>query len=99
MKGRHGILSVTTGGTIERFSPGAIFGEIDQYLKPMQFGMLEYLGMEAHDPFVSYAASRVTKAELTAQLDAWEGRLLEIAARIEAAGPAAQKEPAPSGAA
>ena len=98
LKGRHGILSVTTGGTVERFSPSGVFGEIDQYLKPMQFGMLEYLGMEAHDPFVTYAASRVSREELTAQLDAWEQRLLEIAAGIEAAGEVAQQERAPSGA-
>lgn len=80
LKGRRGILSVTTGGTPARFSADGVFGEIDQYLRPLQFGMLAYLGMEALDPFVTYAASRVSQEELTAQLDAWERRLLEIAA-------------------
>jgi NAD(P)H dehydrogenase (quinone) len=94
MKGRHGILSVTTGGTPERFSAEGIFGEIEQYLRPMQFGMLEYMGMEAHEPFVTYAASRVTRDVLTAQLDAWEQRLLELAEIVEAARGAPSLEPA-----
>jgi len=80
LKGRRGLLSVTTGGTPERFSAEGIFGVIDPYLRPMQFGMLEYLGMEALDPFITYAASRVSRETLTAQLDAWERRLMGIAA-------------------
>jgi NAD(P)H dehydrogenase (quinone) len=84
LKGRRGILSVTTGGTPERFSAEGIFGEIDQYLKPLQFGMLEYLGMAALDPFVTYAASRVSRETLSAQLDAWERRLTAIAAEFGA---------------
>jgi len=99
LKGRRGILSVTTGGTPERFSEEGIFGEIDQYLRPMQFGMIEYLGMTALDPFVTYAASRVSREELTLQLDTWERRLLAIAAEIEANGAAAEAQPAASGAA
>jgi NAD(P)H dehydrogenase (quinone) len=99
LKGRRGILSVTTGGTPERFSAEGIFGEIDQYLKPLQFGMLEYLGMEALDPFVTYAASRVSREALTEQLQAWERRLTEIAAEIAAAGPAGDRKLASSGAA
>jgi len=89
LMGRRGILSVTTGGTPERFSAEGVFGEIDQYLKPLQFGMLEYLGMEALDPFITYAASRVSRDELTGRLDAWERRLTEIATEIDTAGTAA----------
>lgn len=96
MKGRHGILSVTTGGTPERFSAEGIFGEIDQYLRPMQFGMIEYLGMEAHKPFVTYAASRVERGVLTAQLDAWEKRLMELAGIVESSRAAADRAPATS---
>jgi NAD(P)H dehydrogenase (quinone) len=96
MKGRHGILSVTTGGTVERFSEGGVFGKIDQYLRPMQFGMIEYMGMEAHEPFVSYAASRISRDELTLQLDAWEKRLMEIAGIVEASRAAPDREPASS---
>ena len=60
--------------------------------------MIEYLGMDALDPFVTYAASRVSREELTAQLDAWESRLLAIAAEIEAGG-TASAQPVSSGAA
>jgi NAD(P)H dehydrogenase (quinone) len=96
MKGRHGILSVTTGGTPQRFSAEGVFGEIGQYLRPMQFGMIEYMGMEAHEPFVTYAASRVSREELTAQLDVWEKRLLQLAEIIEASRAAPDREPAAS---
>jgi len=96
MKGRHGILSVTTGGTPQRFSAEGIFGEIDQYLRPMQFGMIEYLGMETHEPFVTYAASRVSREELTAQLGAWEKRLAELTGIVEASRAQADREPAAS---
>jgi len=93
MKGRHGILSVTTGGTPQRFSAEGIFGEIDQYLRPMQFGMIEYLGMATHEPFVTYAASRVSREELTAQLAAWEKRLAELAGIVEASCAQTDREP------
>jgi NAD(P)H dehydrogenase (quinone) len=96
MKGRHGLLSVTTGGTPQRFSAEGVFGEIDQYLRPMQFGMIEYMGMEAHEPFVTYAASRVSREELTAQLDVWEKRLMELAKIVEVSRATAEREPAAS---
>ena len=56
-------MSVTTGGTPERFSPGGMFGEIEPILHPINHCILRYLGLEILDPFVAYAAGRVTPEE------------------------------------
>jgi NAD(P)H dehydrogenase (quinone) len=79
LKGRRGMLSVTTGGTPERFSADGLYGEIDAYLRPLHFGVLGYVGLEVLDPFVSYAASRSSREDLERQLEAWQRRLREIA--------------------
>jgi NAD(P)H dehydrogenase (quinone) len=70
-KEKRGILCLTTGGTEARFSATGIYGTIYQLLWPVQRLMVEYLGMEALEPFVAYAAPRVDQATREAYLDAW----------------------------
>jgi NAD(P)H dehydrogenase (quinone) len=43
--------------------------------------MIEYLGLEALEPFVAYATPRVDQAARDADLRAWCARLLEIAGK------------------
>ena len=81
LKGRKVVMSITTGGTPERFSAGGMFGEIGPILHPIDHCILRYVGLETLDPFITYAASRVGPDELNARLDAWERRLSEIASR------------------
>jgi NAD(P)H dehydrogenase (quinone) len=80
-KGRRALMSVTTGGTPERFRPEDVYGNIDQVLWPVRRLALEYMGYDVEDPFVSYAAPRVTDAERKAYLEAWCKRVLETAAK------------------
>lgn len=80
-RGRRGILCVSTGGTTERFSPTGVYGPIEQVLYPVHRCMIEYLGMEALDPFIAYAAPRIDDAGRAAHLRAWEARLREIVAQ------------------
>ena len=80
LKGRKVVMSITTGGTPERFSEGGMFGEIGPILHPVDHCILRYVGLEIMDPFISYAAGRVTPEERAALLRAWEARLAEIAA-------------------
>jgi NAD(P)H dehydrogenase (quinone) len=80
-RGRRGILCVSTGGTTERFSPSGVYGPISQVLYPVHRCMIEYLGMEALDPFIAYGAPRVDDAARQDYLRAWETRLREIAAQ------------------
>jgi NAD(P)H dehydrogenase (quinone) len=80
-RGRRGILCVSTGGTTERFSPAGVYGPIGQVLYPVHRCMIEYLGLEALDPFIAYGAPRVDAAARQDYLRAWEARLREIAAQ------------------
>jgi NAD(P)H dehydrogenase (quinone) len=80
-RGRRGILCVATGGTTERFSPTGVYGPIEQVLYPVHRCMIEYLGLEALDPFIAYGAPRVDDAARQDYLRAWEKRLHEIAAQ------------------
>lgn len=79
-KNKTGILCLTTGGTVERFSVGNVYGPIDQVLYPTQHLMVEYLGMKTFPPFVAYAAPRIDAEGREAYLRQWRARVLEIAA-------------------
>lgn len=78
-RGRRGLICITTGGTRQRFSTTGVYGDIQQVLWPVQRLMVEYLGLEALEPFVAYAAPRVEQAERAAYLRVWETRLLALA--------------------
>jgi NAD(P)H dehydrogenase (quinone) len=80
-KGRRAIISVTTGGTPERFRPEDVYGNIEQVLWPVRRLALEYMGYDVEEPFVSYAAPRVGNAERTAYLTAWCERVVEAASK------------------
>ena len=80
-KGRRALLSVTTGGPIQRFSSGDVYGEIGTVLWQTKRLALEYMGYEVEDPFVSYAAPRVDEAERAAYLDELAARVLAVAAK------------------
>jgi NAD(P)H dehydrogenase (quinone) len=75
LRGKLGLACVTTGGTTERFSPGGVYGPIEQILKPVNRGVFEYLGLTALPPFTAYAAPRVDDAARAAYLSAWLARL------------------------
>jgi len=76
--GKRGILCLVAGGTRARFTTTGAYGDISQVLWPVQRCMIEYLGIEALEPFVAYGAPRVDQAEREAYLRAWEDRLIEI---------------------
>ena len=78
-KEKTGMLCLTTGGTVERFSAGNVYGPIDQVLYPTQHLMVEYLGMRSYPPFVAYAAPRIDAAGREAYLQQWRARVLEVA--------------------
>jgi NAD(P)H dehydrogenase (quinone) len=81
-RGKHGLICVTTGGTVERFTAGSTYGEIETVLRPVQRLVLQYMGFHAHPPFVCYAAPRVDDAARRAYLLEWRER---VAAAVAAA--------------
>ena len=104
-KGRRAIMSVTTGGTPQRFTPDDVYGNIDQVLWPVRRLALEYMGYDVEEPFISYAAPRVGEAERAAYVKAWCARVVEAASKsvtsdsldsmalVSSAGPAAWSRP------
>lgn len=80
-KGRRAMISVTTGGTPERFSDGGIYGPIDPLLMPIRRLALEYMGFEVEDLCVAYAAPRVDDRQRTAYLEHIAQAALAMTAR------------------
>jgi NAD(P)H dehydrogenase (quinone) len=78
-RAKKGILCLTSGGTRERFSADGVYGEMHQVLWSVQRLVVEYLGMQALEPFVAYAAPRVDPATRESYLQDWRARLQEIA--------------------
>ena len=82
-RGRRALLSVTTGGTPERFAADGVYGEIERVLWPVRRLTLEYMGYEVDEPFVAYGVPRVGDAERETYLAAWRQRVLAAAARAQ----------------
>lgn len=88
-KGRRALLSVTTGGTTQRFSPDGEFGDIRVCLWQVQHLTLKYLGYDTSEPFVAYATPRVTPAERENYLEAFAARC------VAEAGKTLERKPLP----
>src|SRR6185312_3914996 len=75
---KRGLLCLSTGGTRQRFSADGVFGDIHTVLWPAQRLMIEYLGMDALEPFVAYASPRVDAEARKVYLQQWRVRVGEI---------------------
>jgi NAD(P)H dehydrogenase (quinone) len=78
-KGRRALLSVTTGGTPQRFREEDVYGPIEKVLWPVKHLVLDYMGYDLEPPFISYAAPRVTPEERAGYLTAWRKLVSETA--------------------
>lgn len=67
-RGRRAMLSVTTGGTPERFAEGGVYGPIDPILMPLQKLALEYMGFKVAAPYVAHGVPRSDNEERQAHL-------------------------------
>jgi NAD(P)H dehydrogenase (quinone) len=85
-RGKRSLLCVTTGGTPARFSADGVYGEIDRVLWPVQRLTLDYMGLQAEEPFVCYGAPRVGDEGRAKYLDAWRRRVREMVAKPLGAG-------------
>jgi NAD(P)H dehydrogenase (quinone) len=75
---KRGLLCLSTGGTQQRFSSDGVYGDIRTVLWPAQRLMIEYLGMDALEPFVAYGTPRVDPEVRNAYLQHWSARLTEV---------------------
>ena len=77
-KGKHALLSVTTGGPESAYAKGGWNGDIHAILRPIQRGMLHFTGFEVLAPNLCFGPARVTPDQRTQWLKDYEARLRGI---------------------
>lgn len=75
LKGKRGLLIVTTGATAESLGPRGVAGDIQDLLFPVNYGVFWYTGMSVLEPHLIHGANRVSEAEY-ARLEAEFARRL-----------------------
>ena len=79
-RGKRALLSLTTGGSGEAaYQPGGFNGDINGVLRPIQRGMLEFVGFDVLKPQIVHGPAQATEEERKAHLAAWRDRLTQIA--------------------
>ena len=78
-RGKRALLSLTTGGPRESYTPDGFNGGIDGILRPVQRGMLQFVGFDVLAPQINYGPVRLSPEARAAALTAWADRLGNIA--------------------
>lgn len=78
LKGKRALVSVTTGGPKEAYIQGGFNGDLNAVLRPIQRGMLEFVGLSVLEPHVVYSPAHVTQEEREAELERYAARLTAI---------------------
>jgi NAD(P)H dehydrogenase (quinone) len=78
MRGKRALLSLTTGGPEESYRPGGFNGDLAGVLRPIQRGILQFVGFEVLAPQVVYVPPRLTEEQRAQHLAAFASRLQTI---------------------
>jgi putative NADPH-quinone reductase len=70
-RGKHAMLSLTTGGPPPAYTKGGFNGDIHAILRPIQRGMLQFVGFEVLAPQIAYGPVRLTQDQRTELLAAY----------------------------
>ena len=73
-RGKRAVLSLTTGGPREAYAPDGFNGDIGGILRPIQRGVLEFVGFDVLAPQITYGPIRLEPAERAARLTDWADR-------------------------
>ncbi len=76
LKGKRAMLSLTTGGPPNIYSPRGLNGDLDNLLFPIQHGMLYFVGFDVLPPFVAWAVARTTQEQRQEYLRTYADRLM-----------------------
>jgi NAD(P)H dehydrogenase (quinone) len=74
-QGKRAMLSLTTGGPPNIYSPRGLNGDLDNLLFPIQHGMLYFIGFDVLPPFVAWSVARSTAEQRQDYLQAYADRL------------------------
>src|SRR5260370_13727343 len=69
LRGKLGMVSVTTGTSADTYAPDGIDGSILDILWPVHNGLLRYCGFDVLAPFVSHMPGKVSQGEREGELD------------------------------
>jgi putative NADPH-quinone reductase len=78
-KGKRALLSLTTGGPFPAYVKGGFQGDINAILRPIQRGMLQFVGFEVLAPQIIYGPVRMEDSQRKELLAAYAERLRSIA--------------------
>ncbi|WP_097459102.1 NAD(P)H-dependent oxidoreductase [Mangrovitalea sediminis] len=77
-RGRQALLSFTTGGPAPAYQKDGFNGDIDAILRPIQRGMLQFLGFDVLASQQVFGPAHMDDAQRTQALADWERRLRAI---------------------
>jgi len=77
-RGKRALLSLTTGGPSSAYVRGGFQGDIDAILRPIQRGMLQFVGFDVLAPQIIYGPVRMEQDQRSHLLAAFANRLKDI---------------------
>jgi NAD(P)H dehydrogenase (quinone) len=77
-RGKRALLSVTTGGPLRAYEEGGLHGDIQAILRPVQRGILEFVGFSVLAPHIVYGPAHLTHEERKTALFNYSRRLESI---------------------
>src|SRR5262249_38290974 len=78
-RGKRARLSLTTGGPEDAFWKGAFNGDIAGILRPIQRGILQFVGFDVLAPHIIYGPAHSTEEQRKQHLATFSARLQRIA--------------------
>lgn len=78
LKGRKGMLVLTTGGPATMYSQTGLNGDIDQILFAINHGILNFVGLEVLPPFVAWSVARAGDEGRQHYLELYKHRLFNL---------------------
>ncbi|MES2868653.1 MAG: NAD(P)H-dependent oxidoreductase [Pseudomonadota bacterium] len=78
LKGKKAMLSFTLGGQDHMFGQGAVHGELDTLLRPIQRGVLGYVGLTVLPPFIAFHVPYISQEARHEYLEQYRQHLLTL---------------------
>ena len=74
-QGKRALLSLTTGGPAASYAKGGFQGDIHAILRPIQRGILQFVGFDVLAPQITYGPIRLEQPQLQELLKGYADRL------------------------
>ena len=74
-RGKRAMLTITAGAPEQRYQEGHIFGGIERVLYPLHVGVLNFVGFDVLEPFITWAPIQMSIEEREAELQSYRSRL------------------------